>query len=145
MTIKDFMTFNHRACDELLALAEEAVEKKDFVDADEKYREFKDETLKHFDMEESYLFPIFEEKTGMTQGPTQVMRMEHTQTRMLFEKLDEAMAQKNSDRFFSLSESMMILLQQHNAKEEQMLYTMIQNALSEQNDAIVQRLMDHGK
>ncbi|MBU0632571.1 hemerythrin domain-containing protein [bacterium] len=145
MTIKDFMTFKHRACDELLALAEEAVEKKDFADAEEKYREFKDETLKHFDTEEGYLFPIFEEKTGMTQGPTQVMRMEHTQTRMLFEKLDEAMAHKNSDRFFSLSESMMILLQQHNAKEEQMLYTMMQNVLSEQNDEIVQRLMEYGK
>ena len=145
MTIKGFMTHQHRACDELLALAEDALDKKDFEDASKKYQDFKEETLHHFEMEDGYLFPLFEEKSGMTQGPTQVMRMEHAQAKMLFEKLDEAMNQKESERFFSLSESMMILLQQHNAKEEQMLYTMIQNYLSADNDAIVQRLMSYVK
>jgi hemerythrin-like domain-containing protein len=145
MTIKDFMTHQHRACDELLALAEDAIDKKDFEDAGEKYNDFKEETLKHFEMEEGYLFPLFEEKSEMTQGPTQVMRMEHTQAKMLFLKLDEAMSQKESERFFSLSESLMILLQQHNAKEEQMLYTMIQSHLNADNDTIVERLMSYGK
>jgi hemerythrin-like domain-containing protein len=64
---------------------------------------------------------------------------------MLFLKLDEAMEQKMSDRFFSLSESLMILLQQHNAKEDQMLYTMIQAHLSSDNDTIVERLMNYGR
>ena len=40
MTIKDFMTHQHRACDELLALAENAMDKKDFEDAGEKYQNF---------------------------------------------------------------------------------------------------------
>ncbi|WP_345993987.1 hemerythrin domain-containing protein [Sulfurimonas sp. HSL-1716] len=146
MTIKDFMTHHHRDCDQLLAAAEEAVDKKDFEDAQEKYNKFKDETLKHFDMEEGYLFPTFEEKSGMGgHGPTQVMRMEHEQVRMLFSKLDETIAQKDGDRFFGLTESLMILLQQHNAKEEQMLYTMMQSVLSEQNDEIVDKLMNYGK
>lgn len=145
MTIKDFMTHSHRGCDQLEALAEDAMDKKDFEEAQKKYEDFKEETLKHFLMEEEYLFPLFEEKSGMTHGPTQVMRMEHTQAKMLFLKLDEAMEQKMSDRFFSLSESMMILLQQHNAKEEQMLYPMIQAHLSSDNDEIVARLMNYGK
>ena len=144
MTIKDFMTHHHRGCDQLLALAEDAMNKEDFGDAAKKYQDFKEETLKHFEMEEGYLFSLFEEKTGMTQGPTQVMRMEHTQAKMLFLKLDEAMNQKASERFFSLSESLMILLQQHNAKEEQMLYTMIQSHLGTNNDIIVARLMNYG-
>lgn len=143
MTIKDFMTHQHRECDQLLVLTEDAVENKDFEDAVKKYKDFKDETFKHFEMEEEYLFPLFEEKSGMTQGPTQVMRMEHTQARGVFEKLDSAMEQKDSDRFFSLSESLMILLQQHNAKEEQMLYTMIQNFLQDENDAVVEKLMHY--
>jgi hemerythrin-like domain-containing protein len=143
MTIKDFMTHQHRECDQLLVLTEDAVENKDFEDAVKKYKDFKDETLKHFEIEEEYLFPLFEEKSGMTQGPTQVMRMEHTQARGVFEKLDSAMEQKDSDRFFSLSESLMILLQQHNAKEEQMLYTMIQNFLQDENDAVVEKLMHY--
>ena len=142
MTIKDFMTHKHRECDHLLAEAEDAVEKGDFDAALEKYLAFKNETLKHFDMEEEYLFPLFEQKTGMTQGPTQVMRMEHSQAKSLFEKMDEAYNAKDKDRIFGLGESMNILLQQHNAKEEQMLYTMMQQHLMSENDEIVEKLQN---
>ena len=142
MTIKDFMTHKHRECDHLLAEAEDAVEKGDFDSALEKYMAFKNETLKHFDMEEEYLFPEFEAKTGMTQGPTEVMRMEHSQAKSLFEKMDEAYNAKEKDRIYGLGESMNILLQQHNAKEEQMLYTMIQQHLMAQNDEIVSKLQN---
>lgn len=143
MTIKDFMTHHHRECDRHLAAVETAVEVKDFDEAMSKYSSFKAETLKHFKMEEEYLFPMFEQKTGMTVGPTQVMRMEHAQARSLFEKLDEALGQKQDERFFSLSDSLMILLQQHNAKEEQMLYTMMQRVMDDENDEIVERLSSY--
>ncbi len=142
MTIKDFMTHKHRECDHMLAQAEDAVEKGDFDSALEKYLAFKNETIKHFDMEEEFLFPEFEAKTGMTQGPTQVMRMEHSQAKSLFEKMDEAYNAKEKDRIFGLGESMNILLQQHNAKEEQMLYTMLQMHLGERNDEIVEKLQN---
>jgi hemerythrin-like domain-containing protein len=36
----------------------------------------------------------------------------------------EAIENKDSDAFLSIAESMMIMLQQHNMKEEQMLYSM---------------------
>ena len=140
MTIKDFMTHKHRECDHLLAQAEDAVEKGDFDAALERYMAFKKETLDHFAMEEEFLFPKFEEKTGMTQGPTQVMRMEHAQAKSLFEKMDEAYNAKDTDRIFGLGESMNILLQQHNQKEEQMLYTMIQQHFMNENEAIVEKL-----
>lgn len=146
MTIKDFMTHSHRGCDQLLVLVEDAVDKNDFEGAETRYKDFKDETLNHFAMEESFLFPLFEEKSLMGKnGPTQVMRMEHEQARMIFSKMDEALLQRDGDRFFGLSESLMILLQQHNAKEEQMLYTMMQNLLGAQNDEIVSELMNYGK
>ncbi len=140
MTIKDFMTHKHRECDYLLAEAENAIESGDFEDGLKKYERFKDETLKHFDMEEEYLFEEFEARTGITQGPTQVMVMEHNQAKGLFQKMDEAYKAKDTDRIFGLGESMHILLQQHNQKEEQMLYTMIQQHLADENDTVVQKL-----
>jgi hemerythrin-like domain-containing protein len=143
MTIKDFMTHKHRECDHLLADAENAVEKGDFDSALERYLAFKHETLLHFDMEEDYLFPAFEEKSGMTQGPTQVMRMEHTQAKALFEKMDEAYNAKDPDRIYGLGESMNILLQQHNAKEEQMLYPMLNNTLAQDQEEIVTKLQNY--
>jgi hemerythrin-like domain-containing protein len=142
--MKDFMTHKHRECDHLLAEAESAVESGDFDSAMEKYIAFKNETLKHFDMEEDYLFPMFEEKSQMgSMGPTNVMKMEHSQAKALFEKMDEAYKQQDKDRIYALGESMNILLQQHNAKEEQMLYTMINSTFVNENDEIVNKLMNY--
>jgi len=144
MTIKEFMSNNHKECDELLALLESAVEKGNWNNAVELNEKFKNETLKHFEMEENYLFPMFDEKasTGGC-GPTQVMKMEHEQARTVFPKIEESIKEKDSDRFFGLSESLMILIQQHNSKEEQMLYTMIQNLLNNENDTIVDGLKSY--
>jgi len=70
------------------------------------------------------MFLEFEQKTGMTQGPTQMMRHEHTQMRALMKDLLDAIDENNTDKFFGTSETLMILMQQHNMKEEQMLYAM---------------------
>jgi hemerythrin-like domain-containing protein len=80
--------------------------------------------LTHFKKEEEVLFPAFEEQTGTAQGPTQVMVFEHEQVKGLIGKLAEAVENQDRDAYLSLAESMMILLQQHNMKEEQMLYAM---------------------
>ncbi len=145
MTIKDFMTNMHRECDHLLTQAEDFLDNGKFDEALAKYIAFKNETLHHFTMEEEYLFPMLEEKSGMgSQGPTNVMRMEHAQAKSLFEKMDEAYKAKEKDRAFSLGESMNILLQQHNLKEEQMLYTMMNSALAEDAEEIVTKLQNYG-
>ncbi|NOR57820.1 MAG: hemerythrin domain-containing protein, partial [Sulfurimonas sp.] len=94
----------------------------------------------HFKMEEMVLFPMFEQKTGMTEGPTQVMVMEHEQMRKLLSKMEDAVESNDNDKFFSLSETLMILMQQHNMKEEQMLYTMIQQHLGDDADHIISRM-----
>jgi len=124
MDITNYMRSEHRACDELFADAEKAVIDRDFNRAEQKFLEFADETLKHFKKEEEELFPTFEKVTGNTEGPTRVMRFEHDQVRGLFGKMAEAVENQDRDAYLSLAESMMILLQQHNMKEEQMLYAM---------------------
>jgi len=52
------------------------------------------------------------------------MKYEHDQVRGLIGKMAEAIESQDRDAYLSLCESMMILLQQHNMKEEQMLYAM---------------------
>jgi len=145
MTIKDFMTNKHRECDHLLTQAEDLLDNGAFDEALVKYLAFKNETLLHFTMEEEYLFPMLEEKSGMgNMGPTNVMRMEHAQAKSLFEKLDEAYNAKDKERAFALGESMNILLQQHNLKEEQMLYTMMNNTFAQDAQEIVEKLQNYG-
>src|SRR5574343_1286926 len=75
-TIRSFMTDDHRRCDDLFAEAEQALGKGNLEAARAAFGHFRTATLAHFESEEKTLFPSFEAKTGMSMGPTQVMRME---------------------------------------------------------------------
>jgi len=112
-------------------------------EAEKRFIEFSNETLSHFKREEEILFPEFEKLTRSTEGPTRVMIFEHEQVRGLFAKMAEAIEEKKRDDYLSLSESMMILLQQHNMKEEQMLYAMCDRVIpEEEKDELISKMRE---
>ena len=123
-TISSFLTSDHRACDEEFANLENAIASQDWEEAQIQLQKFSSDLTHHFDMEEKVMFPVFEEVTGMSQGPTMVMRMEHSQMRNILDDLKADIEKKDKNHFFGVSESLMMLMQQHNMKEEQMLYAM---------------------
>lgn len=139
-TISSFLTQDHRACDEEFANMENSVASGDWVDANSKLVKFSTDLLHHFDMEEKVMFSAFENKTGMTQGPTAMMRMEHDQMRVLLEDLKADVNATNKDHFFGVSESLMMLMQQHNMKEEQMLYAMADSHLGDVVSDVVENM-----
>ena len=134
--IKEYLTGDHRRCDDAFAEMEREASQS-LVDAVEVTKEFIADMERHFQMEERVMFLEFERKTGMTMGPTEMMRQEHSQMRNLMSQLVEAAQNNNKDKFFGLSETLMILMQQHNMKEEQMLYTMAQQHLGAESENIV--------
>ena len=124
MIVSQNMKEEHRECDSIFANAEGLAADNNWDEAERVYVEFANLTLKHFKKEEDVLFPAFEAQTGSSQGPTHVMRFEHEQVRGLIGKMAGAIESRDRDAYLSLTESTMILLQQHNMKEEQMLYAM---------------------
>jgi hemerythrin-like domain-containing protein len=137
-SIPEFMTTKHRECDEIFTEAEAAVAKADWALALAKWQSFALELTKHFGQEEDILFPEFEQATGMTTGPTQVMRMEHQQMRALVQDLDNALAAQDKDEYLGLSETLMVMMQQHNMKEEMMLYPMMAQNITDGEQIIAQ-------
>tara|TARA_R110001583_G_scaffold12280_7_gene54655 strand:- start:15407 stop:15838 length:432 start_codon:yes stop_codon:yes gene_type:complete len=137
-SIPEFMTKMHRECDDFFTEAEAAVANDDWTLALAKWQNFALGLIKHFSQEEEVLFPKFEQATGMTSGPTQVMRMEHQQMRALVQDLDNALAAKEKDEYLGLSETLMVLMQQHNMKEEMMLYPMMEQNLADGEQIIEQ-------
>lgn len=135
-SIPDYMTRKHRECDDVFSIAESKVADGNWSIAAEKWQQFKAELLSHFEQEEEVLFPTFEQATGMTGGPTQVMRMEHQQMRALVEDLDTAMAAKDTNAYLGLSETLMVMMQQHNMKEEMMLYPMMAQNIAQGEEII---------
>ncbi|MDQ1298424.1 MAG: hypothetical protein QG558_963 [Campylobacterota bacterium] len=140
--ILEFMRDDHRVCDHLYTDAENALAAKNSDEAKRLFGEFYRATNHHFDMEENELFVTFEKRTGMVGGPTQMMRYEHQQLRAQLETMQKALDEGQYDDFFGIGESMMIMLQQHNMKEEQMLYPMIDRVLGGDAQLMVQTLKE---
>ncbi|MCK4675139.1 MAG: hemerythrin domain-containing protein [Gammaproteobacteria bacterium] len=129
MKIKEFMARDHKDCDLLFAKAENATAKDDWDTARQTFNEFVQAMERHLGIEEQVLFPAFEEETGMATGPTEMMRMEHEQMRTLFAEMKEAMEQQDSDDYLGAGETLLIMMQQHNIKEEQILYNIMDQHL----------------
>jgi len=140
-TISDYMKDHHKFCDDLFIQAESAMEKEQWDEASEKWKLSSQEIEMHFQREESILFPEFEALTGMTGGPTQMMRMEHQQIREIMAEMTKNCENKDKTNYLGLSETLMVTMQQHNMKEEQILYPMIDNAIPGK-DEIINKMTD---
>lgn len=142
-TILEFLGSDHHACDNVFASAEEAVARKDWDSARSLFDRFQAAMARHLAMEEDVLFPAFESRTGMSTGPTQVMRMEHAQMRDLLQAMANAIAAGNQKRYLGLSETLNMLMQQHNLKEENMLYPMSDQVLGADSEAVIHAMEAH--
>jgi len=76
------------------------------------------------------LFRYVERAMGNSGGPVAVMRMEHEQVRELLQKLENSFEKQDQDGFLGTAETLLILMQQHNMKEEQILYPMAERMLA---------------
>ena len=137
-TISDYMLADHRRCDDLFAAAEAAAANNDPAAAQAEFAAFHQGMRHHLGMEETILFPAFEQATGSNMGPTRIMRMEHEQMRELFAQMQAALDARDTSTYAGLAETLLILMQQHNMKEELMLYPMADRALQERDSLIRQ-------
>jgi hypothetical protein len=128
-TIAGLLTDDHRHCDESFVAVERLVVAGRWEEAGLQCGEFADAIGRHFAREEDLLFPAFEAATGMATGPTAVMRAEHQQIRQMLRSLQEALARRDRNDCLGLTETLLMLMQQHNAKEENILYPMSDRVL----------------
>jgi len=135
-TIAELMTQDHRDCDQSFARAETHASRKEWDAAAQALNVFTTELNAHFDAEEEQIFPRFEAVTGMTGGPTQIMRGEHEDMRAIFARLQDAIGRKDADDFAGEAETLLIMMQQHNMKEENILYPMCDANLAAERDKL---------
>ena len=143
MSIKQVMAQDHKRCDDAFVQAEYHASKKEWPQTIELIKKFRDMTLYHFSHEEKTLFPAFESATGMTQGPTMMMRSEHEQMRDLLDQLVNAAEQQDKDEFLGTCETFHIFNQQHNMKEEQVLYPMIDQHCGQDSKQLLQNIIQN--
>ena len=76
-------------------------------------------------------------------GPTAVMRGEHQQMRGLLDQMGEAAAAGDFDSVLDQGDTLLMLIQQHNVKEEGILYPLADRMLTVQWPALRERLADY--
>ncbi|MCP4807743.1 MAG: hemerythrin domain-containing protein [Proteobacteria bacterium] len=124
-----FFTHDHRKCDELWVEVEGA---DDLAQAATLFKTFDERMRRHLHMEEDVLFPELEKAAGFppNAGPTAMMRSEHDQMRALLVAMRAAVEAEDLDELLDQGDTLLMLIQQHNSKEEQILYPMADNLLA---------------
>ena len=139
-SIRELLSADHRQCDELFACVEARLAERAWSEADAAFARLRSAMLAHFDAEERVLFPAFEARTGMRMGPTQVMRGEHTQMSALLDEAQAALAQRDADDYSGNAETLLIMMQQHNMKEENVLYPMSDQQLAGETESLLRQM-----
>lgn len=126
-----FFEQDHRDCDARWADVEELLDTHDVETARPAWQKFDTGMRRHIAMEEEVMFPAFEAAARMGGGgPTAVMRMEHKQMTGLLDQIEAAMESDDAEQAMDLGDTLLMLVQQHNIKEEGMLYPMAENILA---------------
>jgi len=141
-TISTFYEQDHDRLDELFKTFQQ-LKRSDFAKAKEAFNDFKSGLQRHIVWEEDLLFPLWEEKTGMSErGPTFVMRAEHRRIGQQLEAVHDKVVGQNLDSDQE-EQALLDLLGSHNMKEERVLYPAIDQMTSEKEREIVFRNMNN--
>lgn len=103
------------------------------------FREFDGRLRRHIDWEEDVLFPVFEQRAErqMQRRPTILMRHEHEQIRMYLDLIADALTSGSSP--LTYENALLTTLQEHNEKEEGILYPWFDRELTEEETENVLR------
>ncbi|AGA32934.1 Nitric oxide-dependent regulator DnrN or NorA [Thioalkalivibrio nitratireducens DSM 14787] len=142
--IQAFLTDDHRSCDRAYTEMESALATGNRDGARSACDRFIADMKRHFQREEAVLFPRFETVTGMRDGPTRAMKMEHDQMRGLMDELAQAVANGDHRSGLGTAETLLMMIQQHNLKEEQVLYPMAGRALDNESAELIERMTGMG-
>jgi hemerythrin-like domain-containing protein len=142
--ISVYLQRRHAACDELFAQAEQDAAQGRWEAARTAWNGFVAACERHLGQEETVLFPLLERFLGASGGPTAVMRMEHQQMRSLFGELGRALEGADADAFLGGADTLLVLIQQHNTKEEQILYPMADRLLGGDAESVIRSLEQAG-
>lgn len=143
-SLADYFGGDHNACDEKWVRVEELLDGGEDSALKEAWQDFDKSTRRHLAMEEEVFFPAFEAASGMgMSGPTVVMRAEHEQMRALLDQIGFNIEEGDTDEALDLGDTLHLLTQQHNIKEEGMLYPMAENVLATEWAGIRQQLENY--
>ena len=141
-TISSMFDEDHDRLDELFK-SFHMLKRTDPAKAQKAFVDFKTGLQRHMVWEEDVLFPLWEKKTGMTEGgPTFVMRQEHREIGECLAAIDRKMQAQNPESDQE-EQAFVDMLERHNMTEEEVLYSAIDRATSADEREVVFQAMNN--
>jgi len=136
-----YLSWDHERLTGLLDDAEFGVEAGDFDGAADRCREFEGGLARHMRLEEEVLFPLFEARAGLVDGPTAVLRAEHREIERAAALVREGLERHDTEAFHDGLSFLRATLRCHDSKEEHILFPTIDVLLTERERlALTERL-----
>lgn len=133
-----YLQADHRYCDSLFELIEPLAAEGQWPKVEQAYDAFEAAVEQHLDREEAVLFPALEAAGAGALGPTKMMRAEHEGMRDLLTQLGDAVRCRAVGEVAAVIDTLRIMLQQHNMKEENVLYPMADRVLADRSGELMQ-------
>ncbi|MBK7076603.1 MAG: hemerythrin domain-containing protein [Myxococcales bacterium] len=127
--VTEYLSLDHDRLDLLLLEVIKLVAARRFNEARPRLSNFAFGLRRHIHLEDEFVFPRFEQLTGMTGGPTMVMRDEHRAIEHHLAGMIDAAMRDDRDGFDSEQEAMVAVLSDHTAREEAVIYPMLDRHL----------------
>lgn len=141
-TIVNILSRDHSHCDELLLQAELNMEKHRWELGLVMFRKFKQTLVRHLTVEETALFPALAEVMSASVPSINAMRVEHQKIMQVLRELDSAVGERDMDQFVGRAKALNLILQQHNCREEHMLYSISGQIPAAKKEQIIAAVRD---
>ena len=128
-SVTSYLACDHHRLDEALQSVSSAVGSGRFAEAASRCERFESDLLRHLSVEEELIFPVFEARSGLMNGPTEAMRSEHRQVRMALALMRRGLLQSDAIAYGDGVRFLESVLPDHNAKEEHILYPALDSLL----------------
>lgn len=140
--VSEYLGWDHQRLAAILTEVSRLVPAGAHADAARSFAEFACGLNWHIDAEETTLFPTFEQKTGILDGPTTVLREEHRLIRRRMDEVADALKANDGAAIGRAISALDDILGEHNIKEEQVLYPMTDRAMTnaQERDELVNRI-----
>lgn len=139
-----FFEQDHRDCDARWIDVEELLDAGDIELAQAAWQKYDASMRRHLAMEDEVLFPAFEARSDATgESPVAALKLEHEQMEGLLDQIAEAIDAADTELAIDLGDTLLMLVQQHNAREEDMLYPEAEKLLTGEWDELSAALAEY--
>ena len=122
-SLTHLLSLDHRRLDAILAAAKQSLHAGDIARGFARFSEFRNGLERHIAAEEEVLFPVFEALIGGPgNGPTHVMRLEHSEIRRLMAEIASELERGGDEEHTTPLAALTARIYAHNGKEERILY-----------------------